>query len=88
MPHLDLNGWLSLVSTIAVVVALVFAGLQLRQSNSQRRDQAAMEFIQSAQGDGWTEAMRRVLELPADASAEAVDAGESWLDKLRLLSKA
>ena len=75
MAHLDLNGWLSLVSTIAVVVALVFAGLQVRQANSQRRDQAAMAFIQSAQGDGWTDAMRKMSQLPADASAELVDAG-------------
>jgi hypothetical protein len=75
MAHLDLNGWLSLVSTVAVVVALVFAGLQVRQANSQRRDQAAMAFIQSAQGDGWTDAMRRMSQLPADATADVVDAG-------------
>ncbi len=74
MANLDLNAWLSLISTLAIVVALVFTGLQVRQANLQRRDQAAMAFIQSAQGDAWTRAVHALAQLPAEASAEQVDA--------------
>ena len=71
---LDLGNWLDLISTVAIVVALAFAGLQVRQANHQRREQAAVAFIESCQGDSWTEAMLDMSQLPADAHADAVDA--------------
>ena len=58
MPTLDFSAWLSLISTVAIIVALA--------------------FIQSAQGDSWTRAMNAVGQLPADASAEEVDASGEW----------
>ena len=33
-----------------------------------------MAFIQSAQGDAWTRAVHALAQLPAEASAEQVDA--------------
>ena len=73
MGNLDLQSWLSLISTGAIVLALVFAGVQVREANRSRRDQAAVALLQSAQGDTWTRAMHAVAQLPAEVTAEQVD---------------
>lgn len=78
MTSLDLQTWLSLISTIAIVLALVFAGVQVREANQARRDQAAVALLQSAQGDSWTRAMNSIAQLPANATAEQVDAAGEW----------
>jgi hypothetical protein len=54
--HLDLATALNLISTLTLICALVFTGLQLRASNRARRDQAAIAVIQSAQSEIWTQA--------------------------------
>jgi hypothetical protein len=54
--HLDLAITLNLISTLTLIGALVFTGLQLRASNRARRDQAAIAVIQSAQSETWTQA--------------------------------
>lgn len=78
MTSLDLQTWLSLISTVAIVLALVFAGVQVREANQARRDQAAVALLQSAQGDSWTRAMNSIAQLPANATAEQVDAAGEW----------
>ena len=78
MTSLDLQTWLSLISTVAIVLALVFAGVQVREANQARRDQAAVALLQSAQGDTWTRAMNAMAQLPANATAEQVDAAGEW----------
>ena len=78
MASLDLNAWLSLISTSAIVVALIFAGVQLREANRTRREQAAMACIQSAQDDSWIRAVDAVVRLPAGIGAEQVDAAGEW----------
>lgn len=78
MTSLDLQAWLSLISTVAIVLALVFAGVQVREANQARRDQAAVALLQSAQGDSWTRAMNSIAQLPANATAEQVDAAGEW----------
>jgi hypothetical protein len=72
MAHLDLASLLNLVSTAAIVGALVFTALQVRAANSTRRDQAAIALIQTTQNASWTEALNLVLTLPENASAEYV----------------
>jgi hypothetical protein len=42
--HLELAVWLNLVSNVAIVAALIFTALQVRQGNIKRRDQAAVTF--------------------------------------------
>lgn len=54
--HLDLGTILNLISTLTLIGALVFTGLQLRASNRTRREQAAITVIQSAQSEAWTQA--------------------------------
>ena len=78
MASLDLQSWLNLISTVAIVLALVFAGVQVREANRARRDQAAVALLQSAGGDSWTNAMNTVAQLRADISAQEVDASGEW----------
>ena len=51
--HLDLAVWLNLISTAAIVAALIFAALQVRQGDIKRKDQAAIALIDSSECD-WT----------------------------------
>jgi hypothetical protein len=74
MASLQLQDWLSLISTAAIVLALIFAGVQVREANRARRDQSAVALMQSAQGDSWTNSMNTISQLPADLDAEQVDA--------------
>src|SRR5438046_10211647 len=72
--HLDFASALNLVSTITVIGALVFTGLQVRTANRARRDQAAVTAIQTA---ALRENAARILELlgqiPEAASATDID---------------
>jgi hypothetical protein len=69
MAALTLQDWLSLISTVAIVMALVFAGVQVREANRARRDQAAVALLQSAQGDTWTQSMHTVSRIPVGLEA-------------------
>ena len=72
MIHLDLASILNLVSTAAIVGALVFTALQVRAANEARRDQAAVVIIQTTQDSSWTKALNIVSTLPENASAQDV----------------
>ena len=74
MAYLDLQSWLDLISTVAIVLALVFTGVQVREANRARRDQSAVALMQSAQGDSWTLSMNTISQLPAGLDAGQVDA--------------
>src|SRR4030081_3247497 len=58
--HLDFANLLNLVSTITLIGALVFTGLQVRAANRARRDQAAVTVIETA---ALSENSARFLEL-------------------------
>jgi hypothetical protein len=72
MAHLDLSSLLNLVSTAAVVGALIFTALQVRAANNTRRDQAAITLIQTTQNSSWTAALNLLLTLPENATAEYI----------------
>jgi len=72
MTHLDLASILNLVSTAAIVGALVFTALQVRAANNARRDQAAVVIIQTTQDSNWTAALNLVSTLPDNATAEYI----------------
>jgi hypothetical protein len=69
---LDLATILNTVSTIAIVGALIFTALQVRQANLSRRDQAAVTVIQTSQSDSWAHALEAVARLPVNARLEDV----------------
>ena len=70
----DLAAALNIVSTLALIGALVFAGLQVRTANRGRAEQAALAFINGIQSEGWTHALSLVLRVPAGLTAEEIDA--------------
>jgi hypothetical protein len=58
--HLDFADALNLVSTVTLIGALIFTGLQVRAANRARRDQAAVTVIETA---ALSENSARFLEL-------------------------
>ena len=65
---------LNLISTLTVIGALIFAGLQVRAANRMRRDQAAIAVIQSAQSETWSRAANLIRSRPMDG--EGSNAGD------------
>ncbi|MGH7938022.1 MAG: hypothetical protein ACRD5Z_13555 [Bryobacteraceae bacterium] len=74
MTHLDLASVLNLISTVAIVGALIFTALQVRAANESRQDQAALTVIQTTQNESWTRALKIVLGLPENATSKEVRA--------------
>src|SRR6476646_2403103 len=72
--HLDFADLLNLVSTVTLIGALVFTGMQVRAANRTRREQAAVTAIQTA---ALSANSARILELigqlPEGASAAEID---------------
>ena len=72
--HFDFTSALNLVSTVTLIGALVFTGLQVRVANRARREQAAVTVIQTT---ALSENSARILELlgdiPEGASAAVID---------------
>jgi hypothetical protein len=60
---------LSLLSTLALVGAVVFAALQVRQTNQQRKEQAAIELVRSMQSNEWISSVGPISQLPLHGSA-------------------
>ena len=72
--HLDFANALNLVSTITLIGALVFTGLQVRAANRARREQAAVTVIQTAAlGENSARFLELLSEIPEGASATAID---------------
>lgn len=70
--HLDLASVLNLISTIAIVGALIFTALQVRAANRARQEQAAVVVIQTTQNENWTHALDLISTLPEDATREQI----------------
>jgi hypothetical protein len=72
--HLDFANALNLVSTVTLIGALVFTGMQVRAANRARREQAAVTVIETA---ALSENSARFLELLSEiqegGSAAAID---------------
>lgn len=73
MMHLDLASALNLISTFAIVGALIFTALQVRAANRTRSDQAAITVIQTAQSESMTRAADLMGKLPEGAKAEDIE---------------
>lgn len=63
---------LDLVATLAVLVGVWFAVVQLRHAASERRDHAAVDIIRTVQTQEVRRAVARVLALPDDADPDRV----------------
>jgi len=73
MMHIDVATLLNAISTIAIVGALIFTGLQVRTANRTRADQAAVTVIQTTQSSSWIESLELIATLPENAEPALVD---------------
>ena len=72
--HLDFANALNLVSTVTLIGALVFTGLQVRVANRTRREQAAVTVIQTtALSENSARIMELLGQIPQNASAVTID---------------
>jgi hypothetical protein len=71
---MDLALALNVISTIAIVSGVVFAGVQLRQARVQRAREAEMLLTRSFQTPEFNLAMFTVIELPDGVSDAQIDA--------------
>src|SRR5260370_33915572 len=72
--HFDFTSALNLVSTVTLIGAFVFTGLQVRAANRARREQAAVTVIETAAlSDNSARFLELLSEIPENASAEAIN---------------
>ena len=71
--HLDFASALNLVSTVTLIGALIFTGLQVRAANRARREQAAVTVIQTALSENSARILEMFSEIPESASAAVID---------------
>jgi hypothetical protein len=71
--HLDFASALNLVSTVTLIGALVFTGLQVRAANRARREQAAVTVIEAALSENSARFLELLSEIPEGASAAAIE---------------
>jgi len=70
---MEVSTLLNILSTLALVGALVFAGLQVRSANRTRSEQAAITIVNTAQSDAWTRALNLLVKIPENATMEQID---------------
>jgi hypothetical protein len=71
--HLDLAVWLNLISTLAIVGALIFTGLQVRAANQSRKDQAALEMIRTALSENSARGIELFGIIPENAPPNLIE---------------
>ena len=72
--HLDFANLLNLVSTVTLIGALIFTGMQVRAANRARREQAAVTVIQTAAlSENSARFLELLSEIPEGASAPVID---------------
>jgi hypothetical protein len=77
---MDINTLMGLISTIAIVAGLFFAGIQLRQLNKQRIREYALHLLDSFQTLEFQNAARIIFELPNGLTKKEIE--ERLGDKL------
>ena len=86
---MDLNTLASLAEVFGALVVIgsaAFAFVQLAHFRRQRSDMAAVELARSFQTPEFTHAIRLVLSLPDEASAERVKSDPAYEDAAMLVS--
>jgi len=70
---MDINSIFGLVSTVAIVVGLFFAGVQLRILNKQREGETATQLLHSFQTPEFHEAVSILVDLPEGLSKDEIE---------------
>lgn len=69
---MELSTLANLINALAVTAALVFAAAQVSYYRRRRRRDAMLELVRSFQSPTFSKALRRVVELPDNASSEEI----------------
>ena len=72
MISLDFASLLNIVSTLSIVGALLFAGMQVKAANLARRDLASVTVIQTTQSEIWTDALLTLSDVPENATEQDI----------------
>src|ERR1700722_122484 len=70
----ELTTVLNILSTFALIGALVFTGLQVGTANRVRAEQAALSIIHAIQTDEWARTLNILTRIPPGATAAQIDA--------------
>jgi hypothetical protein len=73
-----------ILSAAAVIAAIVFGLIQIRQFRLQRRDAAAAELVRSFHDPLFAQSLRLIAALPSDAKAEQLRAGGAGMEDAAL----
>ena len=76
----DLSSALNLVTTLAVVLGVIFALVQLRHAARIRRDHAAVDIVRTVQTQEVRLAVARILMLPDNVAPETIRNSPVLLD--------
>ena len=69
---MDISNIANLSNAVAVTAGVIFAAVQIRQYQRQRKRDAMLELVRSFQSPAFTAALRRVLSLPDDAGSAKI----------------
>ena len=77
---LELGTIIDIATGIAIILGIAFAIVELRQSNRDRRDQAAFDVVRTVQTQEVRIAVQQVLSLPNDADPKTIRNDPAVLD--------
>jgi len=69
---MDISTLANLINAIAVTAGVIFAATQIRDYRRQRKRDSMLALVRSFQSPAFARGLRRVIELPDDASAENI----------------
>jgi hypothetical protein len=69
---MDISTLANLVNAIAVTAGVIFAATQIRDFRRQRRRESMLSLVRSFQSPAFAQALRRVVELPENASGKQI----------------
>jgi hypothetical protein len=85
---IDLNLISDLVTTLAVVIGVIFGLMQVRQAMRTRRDHAAVDIVRTVQIQEVRRAFARILKLPDDADPALIRSDPALLDAAMAVDSA
>src|SRR5438552_15516785 len=69
---MDISTLANLITAVAVTAGVIFAATHIRDYRRQRKRDSMLSLVRSLQSPAFAKGLRRVIELPDDASAEKV----------------
>jgi len=69
---MDISTIANLINAIAVTAGVIFAATQIRDYRRQRKRDSMLNLVQSFQSPTFARGLRRVIELPDNASADQI----------------